>query len=312
MPFRTRGTFGTFPFSRKALRVASALTVAIGTGVTASIALPARADAATPSATLVDGEGGRTFDYTAAAGQTNKVTVTATSVDGSTFTYVIDDVVPIDIDPNNERCTHPDNADRTKASCTNTPMYPGSGLRIKLGDGNDTLTYNNATGRSEYQASIDLGPGKDRSIDTGSAGGNYVDAGPGDDTVTLGPDGILDAEEGNDTIYLADRAVASGQSGVDKIYANGVDSKADGGTGNDLIYGGAGRQTLDGGTGTGNDTIRGGTGNDLLYGNPGADVLYGNSGNDTIYGNSGNDKLYGGPGRDTLSGGPGTDVVRQD
>lgn len=129
------------PVSRRTLRTASALTLALGTGLTASVALPTDAGAATTSATLVSGEGGRTFDYTAAPGQTNKVTIKATSTDGSTITYVIDDVVPIDIDPNNTRCTHPDSADRTKATCTHTPMYPGSGLHVKLGDGNDTITY---------------------------------------------------------------------------------------------------------------------------------------------------------------------------
>ncbi|MCF3130480.1 calcium-binding protein [Streptomyces olivochromogenes] len=303
------------PFVRhRTRRSASALALAVGAGLTASIALPVTADAAAAAARVERGDGGRSIIYTAASGQTNKVSVTATSTDGSAhITYVIDDVVPIDIAPTEQNCSYPDNADRTKVSCTQTTMASQVSygtLSMTLGDGDDTITYNNATGQAHYIAAIDLGDGKDRSTHIGSVDGNEVEGGPGDDTIRLGTYGMAFAEAGNDTIYTADRAVATGQSGVDTIYANGDETDADGGTGNDFIYGGPGRQRLNGGDG--NDTVRGGTGNDIVYGSPGADILYGNSGNDTLYGNSGNDRLYGGPGKDTLSGGPGADVLRQD
>ncbi|MFE0254308.1 calcium-binding protein [Streptomyces sp. NPDC059010] len=300
---------------RKALSAAAALTLALGTGLTATIALPAVAGAAVPAARVTDGEGGRSVVYTAAPGQTNKATVTITSSnDGLPYlTYVIDDVVPIDIAQMKEDCKYPDSADRTRVSCMEKGLDsqdPYSTLFMNLGDGNDTLALNNVSDQTYYHASIDLGAGKDMSTQVSGADGNFVAGGPGDDTIRLGKAGVAFGQDGNDTLYTDEGAIATGQKGADTIYANGDEADADGGTGNDKLYGGAGRQRLNGGDG--NDSVRGGTGDDFLYGGPGADVLYGNSGADTIYGNSGNDKLYGGPGRDTLSGGPGTDVIRQD
>ncbi|MFG1666309.1 calcium-binding protein [Streptomyces sp. Y7] len=301
------------PVGRKAVRAASVLTLALGTGLTATIALPAMAGAAVPSATVTGGSG-RSIVYTAAAGQTNQVTVRATAADGlARITYVIDDVVPIAIAPGDEDCAHPDSADRTKVTCTETTLEsqdPYATLSVNLGDGNDTLTYDNVTDQAYYFAGIDLGPGKDGYTHAGGVDGNEIRGGSGNDTVRLGTAGNAIAGDGNDTVYGGESSIVLGQGGVDTIHLLGDESDADGGAGNDLLYGAAGRQRLNGGDG--NDTVRAGAGSDFLYGGPGADILYGNSGDDTIYGNSGNDKLYGGPGRDTLSGGPGTDVERQD
>ncbi|NEA64594.1 calcium-binding protein [Streptomyces sp. SID12488] len=302
---------------RRTLRVASALTLAVTTGLTALVALPATAGAAVPAARLTSADRGRAFDYTAAPGQTNRVAVTATfsstPTDGPTITYVIDDVVPIDIDVSEGGCTHPDNTDRTKVSCTKTGMDPDlayATLYMKLGDGNDTVAFGNATGQVRFTASIDLGAGKDRLTRTGGVDGNDSEGGPGDDIIDVGVRGLTNAGDGNDTIHGAAGSVLSGQNGVDTIDVAGDYGWADGGPGNDVVQGGAGHQTLIGGDG--NDSLRGGAGDDSFFAGKGADSLYGNSGNDTLYGNSGNDKLYGGPGRDTLSGGPGRDVVRQD
>ncbi|NUP22230.1 MAG: calcium-binding protein [Streptomyces sp.] len=306
----------TLTISRRALSAAAALTLALGTGLTATIALPAVAGAAVPAATVTDGEGGRSIVYNAAPGQANKVTVTTTSSnDGLPYlTYVIDDVVPIDIATTGEEdCKYPDSADRTRVSCMEKGLDsqdPYSTLFVNLGDRDDTLAYNNVSDQTYYHASIDLGAGKDMSSHVSGADGNFVKGGPGDDTIWVGKAGVAFGEDGNDTIHTGEGAIANGQKGVDTIYADGDETDADGGAGNDKLYGGAGRQRLNGGDG--NDSVRGGTGDDFLYGGPGADILYGNSGADTIYGNSGDDKLYGGPGRDTLSGGPGTDVIRQD
>ncbi|WP_043686335.1 calcium-binding protein [Streptomyces xylophagus] len=292
----------------------TALSLALGTALAASVALPVTASAATAPATMTRGDGGRSVIYTAAPGQTNKATVTATVTDGLHFTYLIDDVVPITIDSGTP-CTRPDSADLTKISCTQTGQGSDFGydkLWMYLGDGNDTLAYHNATGQSLYMAVLFMGDGNDRLIDTGAFDGNEVEGGAGADTLTMGDDAIAAGQAGKDVITAGARSQVSGGSDSDTIYSNGEGSRADGGTGSDFLYGGAGRQMLDGGMGTGNDTIRGGTGNDTIFGQQGNDILYGNSGDDTIYGNSGNDKLYGGPGRDTLSGGPGRNVVHQD
>ncbi|MEH0419462.1 calcium-binding protein [Streptomyces sp. B21-083] len=292
MPARSASSPVRRLVSRKALRVASALTLTVTTGLTALVALPA--GAAEPVATVTMGADGKSFVYKAAPGQTNKVTVEAWEDGGVNlyFMYFIHDVVPIE-DPGHV-CNYPDPADRTKITCNqHTPdaTHKYVMLTMKLGDGNDTVTYNNHT-NYEFPTAIELGAGKDTSTQTGSTDVNLVYGGPGDDNITV-----------------HDRGRAWGQDGNDTISADGEGSRVDGGTGNDLISGGAGRQTLTGGTG--NDTIRGGTGNDLIYGSPGDDILYGNSGNDTIQGNSGNDRLYGGPGKDALSGGPGRNVVHQ-
>ena len=282
---------------RKALRTASALTLAVTTGLTALVALPATAGAAESVATVTRGPDGKSLVYTAASGQTNKVRVEQWNDGGMTLVliYFIDDVVPI-ADPG-DLCGYPDPADRTNIACEVLPPNDYDGyvtLTMKLGDGNDVVTYNNHTNWWDiFPTAIELGAGKDTSTQTGSVDTNLVKGGPGDDNITVHHKGRAWGQEGNDTIS-----------------ADGEGGRVDGGTGNDLIYGGPGRQTLTGGDG--NDTVRGGAGNDLIYGSPGNDILYGNSGVDTIQGNSGNDKLYGGPGKDVLSGGPGRNVVRQD
>jgi serralysin len=278
--------------SRRFIRAASALTLALGTGLAVSIALPATAGATTPSATAAVNTYGWQLTYQAASGQANKVTVTESFAVAPAITYVIDDVVPIAI---GNGCTYPSSADHTKVSCTvdgEDSQDPYAALQMDLLDGNDTVALHNTTGQEYDYNAINLGAGNDKLTDTG-ADGNSVLGGAGNDTITVGQDAVVAAGDGNDTVT-----------------ANGDGAIVDAGKGNDVLHGGAGSQSLSGGDG--NDSLYGGTGNDSLYGGKGNDVLYGNSGNDTLYGNSGDDKLYGGPGKDTLSGGAGRNTLHQD
>lgn len=71
-----------------------------------------------------------------------------------------------------------------------------------------------------------------------------------------------------------------------------------GGGGNDSLLGGAGPDKLIGGAG--NDRLVGGRGDDLLYGGPGEDVLIGGPGNDILRGGHGEDTLVAGGGNDSL------------
>ncbi|GAA3794475.1 hypothetical protein GCM10022403_030450 [Streptomyces coacervatus] len=281
------------PVRRRVIRTVSAATLVLGTALTAPLTLAGTAGAATPSASAAVNANDWQLTYKAAAGQTNKATVTVSyTADRTGFTYLIDDVVPITA---GHDCTYPVSSDHTKVSCTVTSVdsqdpYPG--LVMDLGDLDDTLAYANNTDQIYTYAEISLGAGNDRSTDSGRLDGAYVSGGAGNDTITVGAEGL-----------------AWGGDGSDTITASGGDNIVQGGAGNDTLHGGSGAQYLSGDDG--NDTITGGTNDDTLYGGKGNDVLYGNSGNDKLYGNSGNDKLYGGPGTDTLSGGPGTDVIRQ-
>ena len=293
---------------RRTLRSASALTLALGTALVAPLFLAGTAGAATAPATAALNSSGQEVVYTAAAGQANKVVVTATRVTGTEkITYVIDDVVTVKAGTG---CSYPSASDHTKVSCTVTTLdsqdpYPT--LQLTLGNGNDTLAYHNKTNDTYYFASVDLGAGNDKATDDGSVDGNYISGGTGNDTLTLGKYSVGWGDDGNDTIKAAAGTIAQGGNGNDTITTTG--DAADGGAGNDVITGGAGAQSLTGDAG--NDRIHGGAGNDFIYGGTGNDVLYGDAGADTIYGNSGNDTLWGGAGTDVLSGGPGHNVVHQ-
>ncbi|WP_329254195.1 calcium-binding protein [Streptomyces sp. NBC_01478] len=284
------------------------VTLALGAGLAAPLFLAGTAGAATAPATAALANGDHEILYTAATGQANKAVVTATHVTGSdTITYVIDDVVTV---KPGAGCAYPTASDHTKVSCTVTLLdsqdpYPT--VELKLGDGNDTLSYHNRTGQTYFFASTDLGAGNDKYTEDGSVDGNYASGGTGNDTITLGKYSVGWGDNGNDTLHGGASTIAQGGNGNDTITTTG--SAADGGAGNDVITAGAGNQSLTGGAG--NDRIHGGAGNDFIYGGTGNDVLYGGAGADTIYGNSGNDTLWGGAGKDVLSGGPGRNVVHQ-
>ncbi|MFI6011200.1 calcium-binding protein [Streptomyces sp. NPDC051243] len=279
------------PAGRRTLRAASALTLALGTGLALPFTLATPAGAAAAAATAAVSDNGRELSYTAAAGQKNQVTVTESYADATDITFIIDDTVPISA---GNGCGHPDASDDTKVSCTVVTVdsqSPYAVLDMDLADGDDIVAIDNATDQAYYSNSVSLGAGNDRLTNTGSVDGSGVRGGPGNDTITAGVASLVFGDAGDDTIST------SGDG-------------AEGGAGNDVLRGGAGDQILRGDDG--HDTLYGGQGDDLLYGGRGNDVLWGNSGTDQLYGNSGDDRLYGGPGQDVLSGGPGTNVVRQD
>ncbi|WOT35647.1 calcium-binding protein [Streptomyces coeruleorubidus] len=282
--------------SRRVSRALSVLTPVLATGLAVPVALTGTAHAAEPAATAAVNEYGWHLTYTAASGQANKVAITQSfTSDRSRFTYVIDDVVPIDA---GNRCGHPDSADRTKISCTvEVPesQSPVSSMEMDLADGDDTASFHNASDQVYYFNRIELGDGNDRW--TGATGdrvdGSSALGGAGDDIIRVGALGYAGGGDGDDTLYA------------------GIDGEiVDGGAGDDVLRGGAGEQILR--ADDGDDTVYGGAGDDELYGGRGNDILHGNGGADRIWGNSGDDELYGGPGADTLSGGPGKNIVRQD
>ncbi|MHB9757150.1 calcium-binding protein [Streptomyces sp. BYX5S] len=284
---------------RRVLRTASLLPLLLGAGL---VAAPAALAAPGAPATAGFDTTGRTVVYAAADGQANEATVTATAAGPDRITYVIDDVVPIDVTTG---CAHPDAADPTRVSCTVTTVEsqdPYAGLKLGLGDGDDRVTYANDTDQTYYFASVDLGDGADTLTDTGSVDGNAVRGGAGDDTLAVGEAAVVLGDDGADTVTAkGGGAVVLGGAGDDILTATGDGSSVSGGEGDDDIRGGAQGQNLAGDAG--DDLINGGDGNDFLDGGDGADTLYGGKGDDT---------LHGGPGVDLLIGGPGADVVAQD
>jgi Ca2+-binding RTX toxin-like protein len=185
-----------------------------------------------------------------APGEANRITVTRM---GDTW-LVRDDGAPL-------------------TGCTACPVTPGeggiAGLRVNLGDGDDTLT---------------LAPGLETIVDAGD-GADSVAGGPEDDTVDGGPGADhLTGGEGDDVLTFAGRRVPL------RIDA-GAGTSSEGDT-----FGGFG-------------TLVGGDRSDVMLGSPGADVLEGGPGNDRLSGRGGSDALLGDTGNDRLSGGLGNDLL---
>jgi Ca2+-binding RTX toxin-like protein len=133
-------------------------------------------------------------------------------------------------------------------------------------------------------------------------GRDTVNAGQGDDVVSLGKgDDRADGGSGDDVI-LGDkgRDTITGGTGNDGVFGDEGDDQVDGGLGDDTVGGGAGQ-----------DVVTGGAGDDLVDGGAGHDIVLAGSGDDTIFGGAGQDQLSGGSGRDTFvfESGFGKDVV---
>jgi Ca2+-binding RTX toxin-like protein len=293
----------------------------------AVFALPFACEAATLTA-----PGGFSANYTAAAGETNNLTVSQSG--GS---YVFTDAPGITITPT-APCTAVANVgtcpvvgtagsvgvslgnmnDQARADPTLTG--PLSSFGVVGGDGNDTLT-----GSDHAQTGLtgdDLVAGDDTLIAgaapaqlTGGGGADTLTGGPGPDSLSPG--------QGNDTV--------DGGAGSDRLFA---DATADGA---DVIAGGSDIDnyeltsrtagvsiTLDGTANDGEscpgvscegDNVSGvenlfsGTGDDTLVGGEGPDSLSSGDGNDTLIGGGGADSLGGSAGNDTLSGDDGPDIL---
>lgn len=130
----------------------------------------------------------------------------------------------------------------------------GGNNSIATGDGNDFV---HAAAYSAAFPAVEVGTGFNR-----------IDAGDGDDTVSVTSNGpsVIDAGAGNDEVtlgfpsYFFDPTVFTG-SGV-----------VNGGPGDDILIGSGGNDRLDGGDG--NDLLVGGLGADVLRGGAGSDILF--------------------------------------
>ena len=153
------------------------------------------------------------------------------------------------------------------------------------------------------------------SFDPAVVAGIRVDAGGGNDVVTIGA-GVTDVAflrggKGNDTL--------TGGAGNDQVLGETGRDTCDGGGGDDSVHGGPGNDSLTGGGGNddvggeaGRDSVRGGDGADDLDGGPGNDDADGEAGDDRVLGGSGRDRVRGALGDDDADGGSGNDDVGGD
>ena len=135
---------------------------------------------------------------------------------------------------------------------------------------------------------------------------DIINAGAGDDALTILDENVVDGGDGTDT--------ATFETAVDET----VMLDADLVNVENIVVDGAGALSInlsvqtEGFTITGNDaqvdTIVGGSGDDVINGNGGADSLTGGAGADTIDGGADADFISGGEGNDSLTGGAAADV----
>jgi hypothetical protein len=269
--------------------------------------------------------------YTAAPGERNDVTVTA-SVDGVT----VDDAGASvtagracdQLGPHTARCYPRGDRPFTQVlagdgdDAVRAIAEPGSAMVFSLSgaSGDDTLVA------ADSGSVLDGGPGADTL--EGGPGDDSLTGGPGSDTLTGGagddsitPDGegaapgadVVDGGPGSDSVSYAERT-APVDVDLERPGGNGGVGENDTVRGIENVVSGAGSDHLRGdeqanvlsSTGFGqyganqHDVIDGRGGNDRIEGSAGADVLSGGAGADII---------EGGGGADTLSGGPGDDGI---
>jgi Ca2+-binding RTX toxin-like protein len=219
---------------------------------------------------------------------------------------------------------------RTLFSVTVSEGYPGfydivgddadDAIHVSVDMAAETFTLDGVTYGGVAYISVLSGGGHDSISLAGSSDEGYitagVDAGPGDDSISINFDGSVWAGDGDDTLDLSDafRGEVWGHAGNDSILVHGecVEPEIHGGDGDDYIdttgnqygvaiYGDAGA-----------DVIYGSEYCDQIYGGTGADVLHGNGGNDVFFASGDNaaDQVYGGGGSDRLySNGYEADIV---
>ncbi|WP_193612889.1 calcium-binding protein [Nocardioides lijunqiniae] len=181
------------------------------------------------------------------------------------------------------------------------------------------------------------GEGVDPRLD-GQLGGDYVDAGVGDERNVHGGPGpdLVRGGDGADTVHGdAGDDLVVGDAQADVLFGDGGDDTVRGGSDNDLLAGGGDTAGADDGAdellGDGGDDVLAG-GNATLSRTPLAgtavagvgvtllattasgtdDVAYGGYGADWVFGQNGDDRVYGGPDADVVEGGPGSDRVQGD
>jgi Ca2+-binding RTX toxin-like protein len=218
------------------------------------------------------------------------------------------------------------------AAATPAPLASVTGgiLNVAGTSGPDSISVIlDATGRN---VSVSVGNAS-QSVPLAGLTGIFVDAGGGNDTVSL--------MRADGTRGIPIPATVAGGNGNDRITGGNNNDSLAGGAGNDSLFGGPGNDFLNGGT----DAITGSPdGADFMSGGPGVDTavysqrtdnlsidisngrtandgapgegdsvqtdvenVFGGAGNDSIVGNAAPNLISGGGGNDTIKGGAGND-----
>ncbi len=187
--------------------------------------------------------------------------------------------------------------------------------------GDDTVSIG---GANVY---LQLGNGADSVVSAADADKAYVDAGAGNDSISIsGKQVTVYAGAGDDVVSIkGDQAYVEGGAGADSIVVDGKSSTVYGGDGNDSVYANVTSGLID--LGGGNDfasvagdslTVSAGDGNDTVSVGGNYVTVDGGAGNDSIVAAGNYANITAGDGADTVSiggasvtasGGAGNDVI---
>ena len=206
---------------------------------------------------------------------------------------------------------------RTLFSVSVTEGYPGfyeihgddadDVIDVAVDMAGETFTLDGVTYEGVAYISVFGGNGHDTISLLGSSKGYIgagVDAGPGNDAITMNFDGAVWAGDGNDRLHLANafRGEVWGQAGDDTIVVEAECVEPE-------IHGGDGDDAIDASGNAYGVAIYGDAGADVIYGSDYCDQIYGGTGADVLNGNGGNDVFFasGDNAADHVSGGTGSD-----
>ncbi len=178
---------------------------------------------------------------------------------------------------------------------TYTAEQVANGFRVELGDGNDSVDL------SAIYTSVLMDAGEGDNEITLGHGRNIVATGDGNNTITStgAHRNNITTGNGNNTIDVTgDINTVKTGSGTDSISVAGNDSYVDAGAGKDTITGMGDRNRL-----------HGGDGDDVIISSGKKDDIYGENGNDTIVAGNGSNYVEGGKGDDKITAGNGNNVV---
>ncbi|MER5554571.1 calcium-binding protein [Streptomyces sp. NPDC002793] len=247
--------------------VVSAVTVTL---LSAGLAVGPAAAYASEAKARVEGDWEtQTIVFTAAAGQTNDLSIYPMYTSDGIRRIGFRDVVPLEP---GEHCAYSSAEDTTAVVCElPADSARPDGIDVFLGDGDDTIAA--------------FTPGM-----------NTVSGGAGDDELHAHTARTVLGDAGDDMVMGP--AALHGGDGMDHLMGDSENQRMWGGRGDDMIEGYGG-----------DDTVYAGSGDDHVTGGDGRDILLGGSGDDMVHGEGGDDFVCGGTGKDTLDGGDGRDIV---